>query len=249
MWLKEPVGNIYEKESKIYNLNFLWQNDNIYIMDNHLAAGWCWLNSLDQEESYNFFHVDQHKDLAGYLSTPEDLDRIKEQIPFDIDRYCSFTFDRGITTPAPPFNRVFSWDNYIKQLQYMFPNWFSDCYFACTEYVTDNPRYTKFPLNIVYNATNLDIYNNINYWLSQTPGRKWIFNLDLDYFFNSEGMQLYSDEYIRAFACNLYESLDNIAVLSIAMSPECCGNWKKSLHVLKIFSEVFGLEEVLKIFV
>lgn len=248
MWLKEPVGNIYEKESKIYNLNFLWQNDNIYIMDNHLAAGWCWLNRLDQEESYNFFHVDQHKDLAGGLATTEDLDRIIAQYPFDIAKYCSFTVEKGTATPEYPFNKVFSWDNYIKYFQYLFPHWFSNCYFACQEYVNDNPRYTNLPLNIVYNPTNLVIYNNIKYWISETPERKWIFNLDLDYFFNSEGMQIYSDEYIRAFACNLFEALENIAVLTIAMSPECCGDWKKSLHVLRIFSDIFGFEEILKIF-
>ncbi len=248
MWLRKPIGNIYEKGSFVHDLNFLWKNGNIYVMDNHLAAGWCWLDCLDQDGAYNFFHVDRHKDLAGGMATTEDLDRIKEQYPFDIDTYCAFTFDRGIATPEPPYNKVFSWDNYIKLLQYLYPNWFSDCYFACEEYVEDNPHRTDLPLNIVYNPTNLEIYDNIKYWVSQTPGRKWIFNLDLDYFFNGEGMQIYSDEYIRAFARNLYEALENIAVLTIAMSPECCGDWKKTLHVLRIFSEIFGLEEVFGIF-
>lgn len=248
MWLKETLGNIREKESNTYTLNFLWEDRNIYVMDNHLAAGWCWLSSLNHGEQYNFFHVDQHQDLCGGLATRADLDLIKEQYPFGIDEYCNFTFNRGISTPQHPYNKVFSWDNYIKQIQYMFPNWFSNCYFACPDIVEDNPRYTQLPLHISYNPTNLEIYTNIQYWVSQSLERKWIFNLDLDYFFDSEGMQLYTDEYIKAFAHNLYDAMGNIAVLTIAMSPECCGGWDNSVHVLSIFSEIFGFDEVLQLF-
>ena len=248
MWIKKSYGNIYEKESSTHFLNFLWQNTNIYVMDNHLAAGWCWLNSLNTEESYNFFHVDQHEDLCGGFATRGDLERIREQYPFDINTYCNFTFNRGVSTPQYPYNKVFSWDNYIKQLQYMFPHWFSDCYFACPDIVEDNPRYTTLPLHISYNPTNLEIYNNIKYWVCRDLEKKWIFNLDLDYFFDREGMQIYTDDYIRTFAQDLYNALDNIAVLTIAMSPECCGGWENSVHVLKIFSDIFGFDEVLRMF-
>ena len=249
MWLRKSEGNILERKSSSHNLNFLWQEKNIYVMDNHLAAGWCWLNSLTHEEDYNFFHVDRHEDLCGGLATQEDLERIKGCYPFNIDAYCNFTFERGISTPAAPYNKVFSWDTYIKQLQKMFPHWFVECYFAChNNNVYDNPGTTDLPLNIVYNKTNLEIYNNISYWLSDKNERKWIFNLDFDYFFNDEGMQIYSDEYIKAFAQDLYKALENIAVLTIAMSPECCGNWEKSIHILRIFSEVFHFENVLEIF-
>ena len=248
MWLKEASDNIYDKESGTHSLNFLWQDRNIYVMDNHLAAGWCWLNSLNPNEQYNFFHVDQHQDLCGGLATQDVLDKIKGQYPFGIDRYCNFTFERGISTPQYPYNKVFSWDNYIKQLQYMFPHWFSDCYFACPEIVEDNPPYTQLPLHITYNASNLEIYTNIQYWVCRWSKRKGIFNLDLDYFFDKEGMRLYTDEYIKAFARNLYSALENIAVLTIAMSPECCGGWDKSVNILRIFSEIFGFDEVLQLF-
>lgn len=107
MWLKETSGNIYDKESGTHSLNFLGQDRNIYVMDNHLAAGWCWLNSLNPNEQYNFFHVDQHQDLCGGLATRDVLDKIKGQYPFGIDRYCNFTFERGISTPQFPYNKVF----------------------------------------------------------------------------------------------------------------------------------------------
>lgn len=249
MWIKESSENILEKESNSHYLNFLWNKENIYVMDNHLAAGWCWLNSLNPQESYNFFHVDRHPDLCGGLAKREYLDRIKERLPINIEQYCACTFDNGRSTPPDPFNKIFSWDNYIKQLQYMFPHWFEICYFACPERVEDNPRYTDLPLNIKYNPSNLEIYNNLHYWIcEQHNERKWIFNLDLDYFFDNEGMQIYSNEYITAFANNLRDAMNNIAVLTIAMSPECCGSWLRSINILKIFSKTFGYEEMLEIF-
>ncbi|MCH5216371.1 MAG: hypothetical protein J1F10_05470 [Muribaculaceae bacterium] len=248
MWIRQIEKNILECESSLHTLNFLWQENNIYIMDNHLAAGWCWLDCLSQDKEYNFFHVDQHQDLCCGLATQDDLERIRNSYPFDIDIYCNFTFERGIATPTSPFNKVFTWNTYIKQLQYMFPHWFTECYFACPDYVHDNPQTTRLPLNIVYNATNLQIYNNISYWLSEKNERKWIFNLDFDYFFDNEGMQIYSDEYIKAFSQDLYKALENIAVLTIAMSPECCGNWENSIHILRIFSDIFHFENVIERF-
>lgn len=202
MWLRRPNNNILECKSYSHDLNFLWKNNNIYVMDNHLAAGWCWLNSLTHREHYNFFHVDRHEDLCGGCATQDELRQIKDKHPFDINQYCEFTFDHGISTPPYPYNKVFSWDTYIKQLQYMFPHWFTKCYFACPDIVTDNLN-TTLSLNITYNPKNLEIYENIKYWIcEQNPDKKWIFNLDLDYFFNDEGMKIYSDEYIKAFAQN-----------------------------------------------
>lgn len=35
------------KTSGCYNMNFLFNNGKFYIMDNHLAAAWCWLQKID----------------------------------------------------------------------------------------------------------------------------------------------------------------------------------------------------------
>ena len=34
------------KTSGCYNMNFLFNNGKFYIMDNHLAAAWCWLQKI-----------------------------------------------------------------------------------------------------------------------------------------------------------------------------------------------------------
>ena len=49
-------------------LNILYQEGCTYVMDNHLAAGWCWYNTLDRRKEYNFCHIDQHDEYKQYQS-------------------------------------------------------------------------------------------------------------------------------------------------------------------------------------
>jgi hypothetical protein len=35
--------------SKVYNQNFLWRYESVYVMDNHRAAMWCWLRHINPE--------------------------------------------------------------------------------------------------------------------------------------------------------------------------------------------------------
>lgn len=79
--------------------------------------------------------------------------------------------------------KVFQWDNYIKQIHFLFPNWFERCYFATHEYVHDNNPKDTMVMNITYNPGVFELYNNINYWLNKNGINSWIFNLYIDYFF------------------------------------------------------------------
>lgn len=245
MWIIEPQKNLSQKESKQFGLNLLWQkeNVNVFIMDNHLAAGWAWMNHLDETKSYNFFHVDRHADLCCGKAEQKRLNEIISELPFSIQQYTGYTFDNGISTPEPPYNKVFSWNNYIKQTQCLFPEWFHVSYFACRGDVKDPD--TRLPLNITYCPKPFELYKNIEFWVTcLEANRKWIFNLDLDYFFDDEYMRIFSDEYILAFAEDLKKAMDNIAILTIAMSPECCGSWENALSVLVLLDQVFGFDDV-----
>lgn len=42
-------------------LNILYQEGCTYVMDNHLAAGWCWYNTLDRRKEYNFCQEESYK--------------------------------------------------------------------------------------------------------------------------------------------------------------------------------------------
>src|SRR5436853_7864299 len=52
-----------ENKSHISNLNLLFVDGKSYVMDNHLAAGWCWLQTINLKNKYNLFHIDRHYDL------------------------------------------------------------------------------------------------------------------------------------------------------------------------------------------
>ena len=50
-------------------------------------------------------------------------------------------------------------------------------------------------------------------------------------------MRLFSDEYIKAMASDINKAMDKIAVMTIALSPECCGNWENAIRVFNLFAE------------
>ena len=41
---------------------------------------------------------------------------------------------------------------------------------------------------------------------------------------------------------NKEENLENIDVLTIALSPECCGGWENSINTLRLFNNILEIE-------
>ena len=232
--IKQIPENYIERKSGIENLNFLLKYSKVYVMDNHLAAGWCWLQELSIDEKCCFFHVDQHEDLCDG-GPIEQYNYIRENPHLSIDDYTMPEYNNGMQQM-----KVVRWDTYIKQMQHISPSWFDQCYFACPDTVREIPPYTDLPLNIIYNASAFELYNNVEHWMNITEER-FIFNLDLDYFFDSSGMRLFSDEYIKALASNINIAMDKIAVMTIALSPECCGGWSNAIYVFNLFAEEIDL--------
>ena len=68
--------------------------------------------------------------------------------------------------------------------------------------------------------------------------------MNLDYFFNSDGMRLFSDEYIQAMASDINKAMDRIAVMTIALSPECCGCWDNAICVFNLLAGKIDLIDV-----
>lgn len=52
-------------------------------------------------------------------------------------------------------------------------------------------------------------------------------------------IQILSDQYIRILAQKLRNCKHSINVLTIALSPECCGSWQNAIHALNTFMEVY----------
>lgn len=246
-WILKAPEDFRERKSEEFNLNMLYKKGKIYVMDNHLAAGWCWLQDLDSQKEYNFFHIDQHPDMQH--EAPIDAYMfLKDQQRITLQEYLKLEY------PIKPegTRKVFHWANYIKQIHKIYPGWFKECKIAIHECFTDRQLGDFEPLNVTYNCDYFELHRNMKYWILDSAERKkreWIVNLDLDYFFDEEGMQIASDDYVRAFAHSLGQAMDNVAVLTIALSPECCApgelkqseKWERSLRILKLVSAPLGI--------
>lgn len=234
MWIKEPQFPL--GDSLHDKLNFVFNHENIYVIDNHLAASWCWMDSTDIEMKYNLFHIDRHYDL---LHNPE---AIKTQIIDPGVQLNTLTLDEYLALRQPMIggqtSSLFRWDNYIGNLHLVYPELFGFKYFATHNEGT--------PLNgfIDKEYEIKDLPENIDYWMSQQKN-KWILNLDIDYFFASSDngkYQMLTDEYIIELCKNINQAKKHIAVITICLSPECCGGWDVSIQKAKLISEQLGFQ-------
>jgi len=229
-----------QNTSTDYNLNILYQSGKTFIMDNHLAASWCWLQKIDIEKQYNLLHIDRHYDL---LESQIDLwiDAIQKQ---NIDlKTISITDLLAIKYQVKEMSiyetfPIFRWDNYITIFNRLYPN-----IIALNIFTTHKDG--DAPENIKIN--DLDIYElqeNLSYWINTNNEHKWIVNLDIDYFFtdyDEKRFQFLTDEYILKIAEEIKKSWNNIEVLTIALSPEFCGGWDNAIRVTKLITNYLNI--------
>lgn len=255
MWIRNLPENYLNQYSGHDNLIFLWknenehENENVYVMDNHLAAAWCWMQVCNAETRYKFIHIDRHNDLGTNI--PFDLYRyLAEEQHLPIDEYTALEW---VNDGNQIHNKVFRWDNYITQCMYLFPKWFYEVVFS-TRTPLDRGEREKLLGAMIHSISAAELLSYIdNYLKMDNDGQhlnrmlgieslKWIVNLDLDYFYHSSDdgcFQILSDDYIRVLAQKLRDCKYSIKVLTIALSPECCGGWDNAIHALNTFMEVY----------
>jgi len=216
MWLVPFKGR---NDSACYNQNFLWNDNNIYIMDNHRAALWCWFQHLKKDKRIDFIHIDKHTDtlqssLADWVKACPDLWAIS------IDDYLSLIYENNNGSDYP----LFRWDNYGSIFLDKYANLINECVFA-THGDGDAPNFKNVNQSDVW-----DLAGNLSYWIEESTNQ-WIVNVDLDYFFylsNSDTYELFqSEQYIEQVFSTIKKHLDDkkIACLTLCLSPECCGSW------------------------
>ena len=249
MWIRNIPADYLNQRSGHDNLVFLWKSDNVYVMDNHLAAAWCWMQECDAGTRYNFMHIDRHNDLGS--NTPSDVYwHIKDNQHLSLDEYTNLSWtNEGNHIQV----KAFRWDNYITQCLYLFPKGFQDVSFS-TRKPLDRSEREKLLGTVIHSLSATELLHFIDdkmhinedaEQLNEIVGRpslKWIVNLDLDYFFEAldgEYIQLLTDDYIIALAKTLKSVKNRIQVLTIALSPECCGVWENALHALRVFMEAY----------
>lgn len=258
MWIKEPLSNHKEDTSFNSHVVFLWKDDKrpIYVSDNHLTAAWCWLQECEPNRQYNFMHIDRHVDLSG-KGEPTIIEGLKDNPKISFGEFLNFEYNNGYTF------QFFQWDNFIRAIHHLFPQWFQRNLFYVYEDLDETMDakkngwgYADFPFvkrNVLYLRDDitgfiekgyLDIDKEI---IINQNNISWIVSLDLDFFWDDDSNVLYDEESIRDFAQRINKALPNIKVLTIALSPDCVGGnclkekWENALGALNIFKEELSL--------
>lgn len=254
MWIKPTTQDVLQQRSADIHLNFLWKADGLplYVMDNHLAAAWCWMQECDPNESYCFFHIDRHNDL-GTLAPFTCYQHLRSNPHVSIDEYTGIR-NSAVTHQDRP---AFTWDNYINQSIQLFPDWFRKCVYATHKSLDERERKMNLGCNVIEESSPCHLLESLSdalsvddlkRMMSQSKGEdidKWIVNLDLDYFFIEEpSMRILSDDYIRSVAGVIKGLINEVKVVTVALSPECCGGWRRALDAaLVLLRNGYFLEE------
>lgn len=219
--------------------NFLWKHGNVYIMDNHRAAMWCWVKELDKEQHVNIFHIDEHYD-ALYSQMKEWLEALPRIEALTIGEYLEQNYlPPGSSTRAP----IVRWDNYLS----LFLEHYGDqvgTFYCVTHRVGDRPKW-KGMLELAADR----VPANIKSVMENAEDDKWIVNVDLDYFFcNQAGRRkpLFSVEYIETIFGEIREchEKDRITCLTLCLTPDegYTGGWEQAEALCEQVCRILGVD-------
>lgn len=235
-WIQKFKGR---NGSSACNLNFLWRHENVYIMDNHRAALWCWLQHIDLGSKHGLFHIDAHYDMAKTLSE-NTLKLIPDLNGIALEDYLNIMQPDTITVGSEI--PIIRWDNYLTLFELRYSYNIGE-FFTATHKLGDKPPDTIHWEEIEINKLS-DVFSS---YLEENGHSGWILNLDLDYFFTfyDEAYQIFlSDSYINEIFESIKIALDqkSITVLTICLSPECTGGWKNSEQLCSRLCQVLEIE-------
>lgn len=225
------------KYSGAVNQNLLWRDGNIYLMDNHRAALWCWQQEINlYEQPHSILHIDRHTDclsanLDKHIAAMPDLRGLSIN-----DYLAAHVSLHGDDVP------LFRWDNYLS------------IYLAAFHQNVESLRSAdhgdgdapQYPMAMRPRADELP--ENMLYWLASAAS-PWIVNIDLDYFFcqgepcdddDGKWFPLFSDEFVDTVCRQLKAGLDagHVKVVTVCLTPSnFTPGWQECLDMSeKIFS-------------
>jgi len=223
--------------SETYDQNFLWKFGSAYVMDNHRAALWCWLQHIKKDKKYNLLHIDKHYDCLRSR-----IDDWLEALPQGIE---SLTFKEYLCLNYLPADSpmqkkvpIVRFDNYLSIFLIRYANSINKCTFA-THRKGEQPSWG--------NKTEIPDFQLVSYISHSLGEGEWIINVDLDYFFyeNYENKcgRLYSDEYIDELFQEILKwyKAGKIAVITLCISPETCGGWEPAEILASRICKILGL--------
>lgn len=231
VWILPFKGRNY---SGAFDQNFVYKCKNVYIMDNHRAALWCWMQEMRETRKYNLMHIDMHTDTL-YSNIEQWKQLCPELRNISLELYLDYNYKHPINGTT----RIFQWDNYLSIFLEKHGQILSKCYFA-THGEGDAPRHANIEI-----VDHWDLPGNIAYWMKSNSD-PFIVNIDLDYFVyqkkNGDRSVLFSDQYILDLFDAIRKELNNICVLTMSLSPECTGGWPMAEELCAVACEVLGIK-------
>jgi len=218
-----------------FDSSLLYKKGNIYLMDNHRMAAWCWANHINENEKYTIIHIDKHYDTLGN-QIKEWTAPIKSGLKnLSLTEYDSIEYQKN------KFERykVFRWDNYIPIFHHYYSN-------LVNKYIFYTHNMGNIPKNLENHIIHYPTYSLINDfsdYSSELEGNL-IINLDIDYFFCSNPIyfMLFSDYAIKKLIEAIMKLTANPkSILTISLSPECCGGWGNSLAFIQKYLAKYGV--------
>jgi len=210
-----------------FDTDILYKKDNIYLMDNHRMAAWCWANHIDENEKYTIIHIDKHFDTLGNQIT-EWTNPIKNGLKnLSLDEYDKIEYQKNEYERY----KIFRFDNYIPIFHHYYSNLITD-YVFYTHNEGDIPKELK---KHITHCPSHNLFNDLFDCFSESNERL-IINLDIDYFFcsNPKYFIFFSDYAIKRLIENIIKLVtDKKNLLTIALSPDCCGGWENSLNFIR----------------
>lgn len=213
-------------------VNLVWRDADVYIMDNHRVAAWCWAQHVPPLARFSLFHIDQHYDYmtSKLESWLRELGRVEH---LRLTEYLSADWK----TPECGIRPIVQWDNYLPIFLEQRKGLLDKAYFMTHE------RGSK-PMVDHREVSPVTHPKDIAYYLANTS--KCVFNLDLDFFFmvtQEKPYRLFADDYVRNLAAHwkLIKDAGNLYCTTIALSPEICGGWDASERVLETFCSEAGI--------
>lgn len=228
-----------ENWSHALKTNLLLREGNTYLMDNHRMAAWCWAQHIDFTQQYTIVHIDKHYDT----STHNQLDIYCQNIKGDLHELSAAEYDEmSYEYCKNEWSPIFRWDNYIPIFhnlynrnikEYLFFTQNSGMFWKELEKITG--QYSPFNLINDFPDYFEDSKNNL------------IINLDIDYFFSDypDYEVVFTNTIIAKIFNNINKLIEvNVSVLTIALSPECCGGWENSINFIRKFGKYVGLKNI-----
>lgn len=215
--------------------NFLWQSGNVYIMDNHRAAMWCWLQEVASDENVLLLHIDEHFD-ALYSRMKQWRRHMPELRGLSIEQYLALTY------PAETFTLpLIQWDNYLSLFLEGYGQQVCRAVFI-THNAGDKPRFDG-----ALHPRPEEVPGNIGFYLDH-PERA-IVNVDLDYFFcnDDQGQRrlMFSDDYISAVfrSIRTHMNAGRVACLTLCLTPDegYTGGWAQAEALCARVCAILGI--------